>query len=163
MTASGFQAYGEFAKDELAAQDRRKESFERSGLAVITTSGTLAGLLFALAALSTKESQTFVLPDASRGWLSAALVLFFLAAFAALVTNLPLSYAAVKTEAIRARLKESPVRDADEAAKDIALTRVKALKSAKAKNAVKGWALFAGIGCEILAVGCVAVAIAQVL
>jgi hypothetical protein len=33
--AAGFQAYGEFVKDELAAQDQRKESFERSGIAVI--------------------------------------------------------------------------------------------------------------------------------
>ena len=37
------------------------------------------------------------------------------------------------------------------------------VSGAKAKNAIKGWALFAGIGFEICAVGCVAVAVAQVL
>jgi hypothetical protein len=160
---AGFQAYAEFAKDELAAQDHRKASFEQRGLAVITTSGALVTLLFALAALSTKESQTFVLPGPSREWLSDALVLFFLAAVAALVTNVPLSYEAAEADAIRARLKESPVRDADEAAKDIALTRVKALRSAKTKNGIKGWALFAGIAFEMAAVGCVAAAISHVL
>jgi hypothetical protein len=75
----------------------------------------------------------------------------------------PLSYQAVVSDEIRARLKESPVRSADEAAKDIALTRVKALKSAKSKNTVKGWALFVGIGFEMAALGFVAVAIGHVL
>jgi hypothetical protein len=130
---------------------------------VTTTSGALVTLLFALAALSTKESQTFVLPDSARRWLDAALILFFLAAVAALVTNLPLSYEAVEASAIRARLKESPVRDADKAATDIALTRVKALESAKSKNTAKGRALFVGLAFEMLAVGCVAVAIWLVL
>lgn len=161
--APGFQAYGEFAKDELVAQDQRKASFEQRGLAVITTSGALVTLLFALAALSTGESQTFVLPDAARSRLDRALVLFFLAAVAALMTNVPLSYQAVETDAIKARLNETPIRDAHAAAKDIALTRVKALKSAKAKNTFKGRALFAGLAFEMLAVGCVAVAIVHVL
>jgi hypothetical protein len=159
----GFQAYGEFVKDELAAQDQRKASFEQRGLAVITTSGTLVTLLFALSALSTKESQTFTLPDAARGWLNAALVFFFLAAVAALITNVPRGYEAVEADEIKKRLDQSPVRDADEAAKDIALTRVKALKSAKSKNTTKGRALFAGLAFEMLAVGCVAAAIWHVL
>src|SRR5215212_326740 len=77
--APGFRAYGEFVKDELAAQDQRKASFEQRGLAVITTSGTLVTLLFALSALATKDSQTFALPDAARRWLNGALVFFFLA------------------------------------------------------------------------------------
>ncbi|HEX8117309.1 MAG TPA: hypothetical protein VF521_08555, partial [Pyrinomonadaceae bacterium] len=50
---SGYAAYGDFIKDELEAQDKRKASFEQRGLAVITTSGALVTLLFALAALST--------------------------------------------------------------------------------------------------------------
>lgn len=99
--SSGFQTYGEFAKDELAAQDQRKASFEQRGLAVITTSGALVTLLFALAALSTKESQTFVLPDRARGWLEAALVSFFFAAVAALITNVPLGYEAVEADEIK--------------------------------------------------------------
>ena len=45
---------------------------------MITTSGALATLLFALAALSTKESDTFELPVVARDWLLGALVMFVL-------------------------------------------------------------------------------------
>jgi flagellar biosynthesis protein FlhB len=159
---SGVEAYGNLLKEELEAQDKRKASFEQRGLAVITTSGTLVTLLFALAALSTK-GQTFVLPDAARGWLLGSLPFFVLAALAAVITNIPVKYQIVTAEAIRERLKEKPIRNADEAAKDIALTRVKALKSAKKINSIKGWVLVTGMALEVIAVGCVAIAIWHIL
>ena len=49
---SGYTVYGEFVKDELEAQDKRKASFEQRGLAVITTSGTLVTLLLARRAVN---------------------------------------------------------------------------------------------------------------
>lgn len=159
----GFDAYGAFINDELEIQDKRKASFEQRGLAVITTSGTLVTLLFALAALSTKQQQTFVLPEAAREWLLFALACFLLAAVAAVITNAPLKYEAVVAADIRARLKESPMRSADEAAKDIALTRLKALTDAKRKNGYKGWALVAAIGFEMLAVFFLAGAVSIIL
>lgn len=55
---AGLVVYGEFIKDELEVQDKRKASFEQRGLAVITTSGVLVTLLFALAALSTKSAAS---------------------------------------------------------------------------------------------------------
>ncbi len=161
--ASGLAAYGSFIKDELDAQDKRKASFEQRGLAVITTSGTLVTLLFALAALSTKKTQTFVLADAARNWLLASLAFFVLAALAALITNIPLSYQAVEADAVKGRLQETPVRDAGDAAKDIALTRVKALADAKRKNGIKGWVLLAGMALEVAGVACVAMAVSFVL
>jgi hypothetical protein len=157
----GICAYGEFVKEELAVQDARKASFEQRGLAVITTSGVLVTLLFALAALSTKRSQTFVLPSSARTWLEIALVLFFLSAVTALVTNAPLIYQAVKVEDIRSRLKDP--RSKGEATKDIAFTRLSALESAKKVNSIKGWTLAAAMTLEALAVGCVAAAISIIL
>ena len=162
-TPSGYETYGAFVKDELEAQDKRKASFEQRGLAVITTSGALASLLFALTALSTKQSDTFVLPHTAQNWISTALGLFFASAIAALVTNVPLGYAAVKADEIRARLKEEPARSAERAAKDVALTRVRALASAKKTNGIKGWALLFALALEVLAVGCVAAAMSIVL
>ncbi len=161
--SDGYEAYGQFVKDELAAQDARKACFEQRGVAVITTSGVLVTLLFGLAALSTKRSQTFVLPHAARAWLSVALLLFFLSAVGALITNAPLIYQAVKTESIRKRLREEPSRSASAAARDIAFTRADALESAKKQNSIKGWALAIAMGFEALAVGCVAMAISKVL
>jgi hypothetical protein len=153
---SGEATYAEFVKDELDAQDARKASFEQRGITVITTSGVLATLLLGLAALSTKESRTFVLPDSSETLLAIALLFFVAAAALALVTNLPAGYEAVKVQAVRDRLNEDPVRNADAAAKDIAETRLKAIATAKKRNKWKGRLLFAALIAEVVAVALVA-------
>jgi len=159
----GYAVYGEFVKDELEAQDKRKASFEQRGLAVIPTSGTLVTLLFALATLSTKQAATFTLPNAARTWLSVALVLFFASALGALLANAPFIYQAVEAEDVRKRLRKKPPRDAAAAEKDVAFTRADALESAKKWNGVKGWALAAAMLLEALAVGCVGAAISIIL
>jgi hypothetical protein len=156
---TGYAVYGAFLDAELKAQDARKASFEQRGLAVVTTSGVLVTLLFALAGLSTEAKQTFALPQNARAWLAAALVAFILAAAAALATNLPLSYQAVEADDVKGRLKESPVRSGPMVEKDVALTRVKALASAKRKNGFKGWLLFAAILLEVVAVTLLGVAV----
>lgn len=159
----GYRVYGEFIKDELEAQDKRKASFEQRGLAVITTSGTLVTLLFALAALSTKQAATFTLPSSARDWLFGALVLFFFSALAALLSNAPFVYQAVPAKNIRERLREKPPRSSDAATRDVAFSRLDALESAKKLNGIKGWALLTAMALEAFAVGCVAVAITIIL
>ena len=112
---------------------------------------------------STKKSQTFVLPSAARPWLIIALMLFFLSALCAILTNAPLSYEAAVVPSVKGRLNEQPPRTASAAAKDIALTRLKALDDAKKKNGFKGKTLIVAMCLEALAVGCVAVAVSIVL
>lgn len=160
---TGYVTYGEFVKDELAAQDARKASFEQRGQAVIMMAGTLVTLLFTLAALSTNEADTFTLPHAAHTWLLIGLGLFFASALAALVTNAPLTYQAVPVKKVRERLERNRAPSADAATKSIALTRLEALEAAKAKNTIKGRALATALGLEALAVGCIAVAVAQIL
>jgi hypothetical protein len=161
--STGASVYADFVKDEVEAQDKRKASFEQRGLAVITTSGTIVTLLFALAALSTKQADTFELPSTARTWLTIALVLFFLSALAALLTNAPFVYQAVPAEKIRERLRERPVRSPEAALRDVAHSRIDALQSAKRLNGLKGWILTAAMFFEALGVGCVAVAIGVIL
>ncbi|MGI8438639.1 MAG: hypothetical protein ACR2NV_00295 [Thermoleophilaceae bacterium] len=148
---------------ELRAQDARKASFEQRGLAVITTSGVLVTLLFAFAGLSVQPGATLAFPGSARLWLLAALLAFVLAAAAALATNIPRRYEAVTPDEIERRLTGSPIRSESRAEKDVALTRVKALRDAKGKNTAKGRLLFAAIGLEVLAVGLVGVAVAIVI
>ncbi|HST54474.1 MAG TPA: hypothetical protein VLJ42_01090 [Solirubrobacteraceae bacterium] len=150
-------------KDELAAQDARKASFEQRGQTVITTAGTLVTLLFALAALSTRQAATFMLPHTARTWLLIGLAFFFASAIAALITNAPLVYQVVPVEKVRDRLNRETPPTAGRAAKAIALTRLDALASAKKRNAIKGWALAIAFGLEALAVGCVAIAVSKIL
>ncbi len=156
---SGVGVYGAFVDAELRAQDARKASFEQRGLAVVTTSGVLVTLLFALAGLSTKSKATFVLPHSARLWLVVALIAFVLAAASALATNFPLPYAIVTPDEIEKRLNEKPIRSEPRAERDVALTRVTALRDAKSKNTIKGRLLFAAITLEVFAVALVGVSV----
>jgi len=160
---SGTEAYAALIERELDAQEARKASLEQRGLAVITTAGALTSLLFGLAAFSTTGAHAFVLPASARHLLIAALVLFFASAVGALVANAPLVYQAVKPGDIRGRLKETPVREREAAARDIAFTQLKALESAKKMNGIKGWALVGSMLLEAAAVGCLVVAIIHIL
>lgn len=160
---NSYESYDRFLRDELAAQDVRKSSFEQRAVWVVTTSGTLVTLVLALAGLSPRHGPTFSLPQTGRTWLIVALICFFISTLGAFVANLPLRYEVVTAEAIEARLAKDPPWSENRAVKDIALTRVKALKSAKARNSIKGWALAAAIGFESLAVGCVVVAVSTIL
>ncbi|HZO36519.1 MAG TPA: hypothetical protein VFB41_06545 [Solirubrobacteraceae bacterium] len=159
----GFATYGAFVKDEVDVQERLKASLEQRALAVITSSGTLVTLLFALAALSTKAAATFELPQGAQYPLVGALVLFAAAAVISLCVNLPAKYRTVTPDSVRGRLKVSPPRTADGAARDIALTRIKTLESAYADVGRKAMLLKFAIGFEAAGVGCVAVAVAIVL
>lgn len=152
---SGEATYAEFVKDELDVQDARRASFEQRGITVITTSGALATLLLGLGALSTKRSNTFVLPETSEVLLALALLCFAAAAALALMTNVPRRYETVTVDAMRKRLNEKPVRGADAAARDVAEARLKAITTAKARNRTKGYLLFGALGAEVLAVALV--------
>jgi hypothetical protein len=104
MTSPDFKerAGPEYASNYEAlvrGQDERKFSLEQRGLAVITTSGTLATLLFGLVALATK-SNDFRLPVRASGPLAVALGAFAAAALLALLTMHP---SATRTSASRIR------------------------------------------------------------
>lgn len=161
--ALGRFIYADYIKEQLDAQEARKVSLEQRGLAVITTSGVLVTLLFGLTALSVRRESTFVIPDTAAALLIAALVFFVLAALSAIVTNLPRSYEGVTVDALRQVVRERWEDSEAVASKEIALTRLKVLASAKKNNDAKGLALVSAMGCEILAVALVGAAVGFVL
>jgi hypothetical protein len=80
---TGGSVYTEYIKEQLEAQQKRKESLEARGQQLITVAGALVTLLFGLAALATQAHQTYTLPSEARGYLYGALAMFVLAALAA--------------------------------------------------------------------------------
>ena len=159
----GVAEYGSFLREQLAAEDSRKTSLEQRGLAVITTSGALVTLLFALAALSTKKEPTFELTGGAEMALGISLAFFVGAAICALVTNVPLPYHQVKPAQVEGRLDEDPVRSEHDALRDIAKTRATELKSARRMNGIKANLLLVAMALEVAAVVAVAVAVWAVL
>lgn len=161
--ADGGEVYGDYIREELDRQLARKTSFETRGLSVITTAGTLVTLLFALATLSTREEQTFVLPRTAQIILVISVVCFLVAIAAALATNLPVAYKHVLPSELRTAVKESWDDSASVARRRVAHTRVDALESARKLNGVKAWILFGAITAEFLALVLVGIAVAVVI
>jgi hypothetical protein len=85
-------AYGELIACQLAEERGRKTSLEARGVTVITTSSTLATLLFALTAAGLTSARAFRLPDLAKLPLVLALCAFVAAAVLVLLTNVPLRY-----------------------------------------------------------------------
>jgi hypothetical protein len=158
----GATVYAGYIAAQVARQEERKHSFEQRGLAVITTSGALVSLLFGLTAVLTGAAD-YHLPNASRGWIFAALVCFVAAAISALLTNLPLKYSGVTADALKEAIEKRWEDSRAAAEREVALTELKVLRRAKQRNRLKGLSLVVAIGAEITAVFCLAAAVATIL
>lgn len=165
VSPSADGAGAEFATyvQQLATeQDARKASIEQRGLAVVTTSGTLVTVLFALVALLTKTPE-YKLPVQAHGTLGLALVLFVVAAVLAVLTNVPLAYRGADLSDPQSALWDHWSKDRGYALQRITATRVVVAARAQAVNGVKAWLLLAAITAEVAAILVLAVALGEVL
>lgn len=156
-------AYAELIGEQLDQERARKASIEARGLSVITTSGALVTLLFALGSLISGV-EGYKLPETGRWLLLGALAGFLLAAIAAIVANFPLRYREVSVPGLR-RLTQpewwtKPVAPASRRAAE---ARLNVLQRARATNAFKVKALVLAMIIEVLAVVLVAAAVAVML
>jgi hypothetical protein len=158
----GPAVYAAYVGAQVVSQEERKSSLEQRGLAVITTSGVLVALLFGLAAVLTGTSG-YHLPNGARAPILIALVLFVIAAVAAIVTNLPLHYKGVTADALKKTVEDGWEHSTAEAQREVSLTEIKVFRRAKERNRTKGRALIVAILAEIAAVISLAVAIAVIL
>ncbi len=154
--------YRDFLKGQLAEQDARKASFEQRGLSVVTTAGTLATLLFGLAAFATAEKVHSLTHDAKAS-LVVALVAFGVAGIFALLTNLPVQYDVPKSDSIKRLAEKNPPNSEAVALQDLTGIYSRMTTDAKRKNGFKGWLLFLALLSEVVAVAAVAVAVAIVV
>jgi hypothetical protein len=159
---AGREVYEAFILEQLQSEESRKTSIESRGVSVVTTSGALVTLLFALAAIETSR-KGFVLPADARFWLKAALVSFVVAAILAVLSNLPLPYRTTRPEDLQFAIEELWSDGAAEATQMTSATRVTFLRRAQNLNQVKGYVLLGAFGAEVVAVALLAVAISKIL
>ena len=159
---SAASAYFDYFKVLTDAQDARKSSIEQRGLAVITTSGTLATLLFGLTALIS-SAKSFELPVQAHGPLGVALVAFVVAALAALLTNLPLFYLDLRIGDTASELRKLWAKTHSEALILLTATRAKVLRRAQRVNSVKAWVLVTAMLAEVVGIIAVSLAVGEVL
>lgn len=161
---SGFEPYDELITALLTEERERKQSIEQRGLAVVTSSGTLATLLFGLAALVT-ESDSFQLPDSAKTFLIAAVMSFGFAGVLAIFTNKPLRYAEPGRDWLM-KLVAPQVWDRTTralAARRAAEARIQSIVSFRDKNKEKVRLLTAAITLQVIGVAALAVAVLVVL
>ena len=159
---AGASVYSDYIAEQVKREDDRKSSLESRGLSVITTSGALTTLLFALAAVST-QVDSFQLSGWSRGFLIAAVVTFLGAAGFAIATNYPLDYDEVKPSELRDAVKNRWSDDERVAERMTSFTRLKVLETARSRNDLKAELLLWATGLEVAGVACVAVAVIFIL
>jgi len=152
---------------ELAHEQERKKSLEQRGITVITTSGTLVTLVFALTTVVQKGKAFEVFLRRERVWLQTSLLLFVIAATLALLVNLPRGYHALQIRDLRLLLgieskhepsiQESKPQLSNEGAHVvIARKQTGVLFFARKLNSFKAWSLVFAIAFEVSAVACLA-------
>jgi hypothetical protein len=153
--SAGSSIYTDYIKEQVDREDARKESLEKRGLSLITSSGALVTVLFGLAAFVT-DSDDFKLPDSANVLLSLALIAFFASGLFAIATNFPMNYEEVEPSELRTAIKERWEDTQRVAERETSFTRIKVLLSARRQNGRKASLLFVSIVAQVAGVGFVA-------
>jgi hypothetical protein len=150
-------------EDQLAEERSTKSSLEARAIGVITSSGALATLLFALAALVSKPTD-YAVPDLARYALVATLLAFVAAAVLAILAARPGTYQEVTIDSLNAAAApEAMAAPAAEGGPKIATVLVSIIATARQRNGQKARFLKAAVGFEAGAAVLLAIAVGVVL
>jgi hypothetical protein len=159
---AGAKVYADAVKEVLEGEERWRASVESRGHTVITGSGALVTLLFGLAALLTKATA-YVPSVPVRVLLVIALVLFALAALAAIGTQMPLPAAVVDVEKVMA-YHENRWQDPERVAQcNVTRTRVDSLAIVQSHIQLKAVLLATAVSLQVGAVVVLAAGVGVVL
>lgn len=158
-------AYSSFIDAQLAEERNSKISLESRGITVITTSGSVVGVLFGLLAVIGGTTE-FVLPEDARPWFAAALLTLTVSAIGGLLVNLPLAYEEADPKALEDLLinpdgswapewEESII----EGSRRVAQVNIRLLSAARNTNRVKSFLLISAQIAEVVGVALLAMAV----
>jgi hypothetical protein len=160
----GELVYAEYIRELVDLQERYKASIEQRAIAVITTSSTIAALLFGFTALA-HGTLGVALPPLATILLALGVVAFAAAAAFAIAVNAPRAYEGPKAEALRALINKAwgDGVSANDAGYQVADARLTVLQKAKEQNAAKARALSWAIRAEFTAIALLAASIFAIL
>ena len=149
--------YATYINSLLDHEQDRKTALEGKASAVISTSGVLVTLLFGLVAVVT-GAKDFKLPEASRPWLIAAIVLFVVATGLGIVTaNVPVPYGSATFQACQ--LEQAWSQPVSAARANVAKAQLALIPIASRKNDLKVKLVISATLAELLALVALAVAV----
>lgn len=144
-----------YLEAELSAEQARRESLERRGLALVTVAGALTTLLLALPS-AMAHPQSAASSTSTQVAALAALTGFVLTVAAATSISLPRYTRLVSTDSLLAVAQDSWWRPADEILQRIFGTRAEQLRQAQMANDRRGRLLLAASLCLAVAIGSLA-------
>jgi hypothetical protein len=150
-------------QDQLAEERSTKTSLEARAIGVVTSSGALVTLLFALAALVTTPTG-YELPDPARVALFATLVAFIGAAVLGIIASRPEAYQEVTVDSLRAAATPSQMGAPAAAGEaEIASVLVEIIATSRTENGKKAQHLRQAVTLEAFAAVLLAVAVTIIL
>ncbi|MGJ7442151.1 hypothetical protein [Aquipuribacter sp. MA13-6] len=148
---------------QLAEERSTKASLEARAIGVVTSSGALTTLLFALSALVTRPTD-YELPGPARYVLLATLLAFLLAAVLAILAARPGTYHEVTVESLEeAATAGSMASPVDEGSPKIATVLVDIIRKARVRNGKKATFLKAAVTCQVAAAVLLSIGVGVVL
>jgi hypothetical protein len=155
--------YASLISSNLERQAERKSSVEQRGLSVISTSGALVTLQFALVAVITgDDSFSFSRPE--KAALGTSLLLFVVASVLGLPSNQTQRYPYISSDQLEKFTKpDAWLASSDAAARRVAAAQVSMLRSARKKNGTKAKLLRYAIFVEVAAVAALAACVGLIL
>lgn len=156
------EVFADYVKEQFDLEETRRASLESRGVGVITASGALVTLLFAISAVVTR-STAFVPSDAARDRLTWALIAFAASSVIAIGTTVPIAIKGVDARRLGAELRARWDDTADAARKTTTATRAADLASTQRANSVKSLLLLAAMAMQVAAVLLLAWAVSALL
>jgi hypothetical protein len=151
--------YASLVTTRIAEEEGRHRSLQGRGLAVVTTSGTLVTLIFAVAGFVLRDNVVTTVPGASRWLLTIAAVAFVCAAIGGLLANIPRDIGRPVSSKIAKRIKSEWTMPATLAEQTVAADRAHQLEKLEDVNDSAAQAVLAGLAAEVLAVALAAAAV----
>jgi len=156
------KAYAAYVEGELQAERDRRSAFDARGLSLVTSSGSLATLLAAVATFATAGGR-LVLSGGVRTAVIVSLLLFTVAAAFGIAVNWNRSYAVAKPSTLGQMVNERWAVDEVDARNYTASLNVVTVETLRRGNNVKARLLSAGLVAQLAAVLAVSVSVALVV
>jgi hypothetical protein len=151
--------YASLVTTRLAEEERRHGTLQARGLAVVTTSGTLVTLIFAVGQFALRSKVIAKVPDASQWMLTIAVVAFVGAAIGGLIANIPRDLGRPVSADIAEKIKSEWSKSGAAAEKIVAFTRACQLQKIEDVNDISAWAVMGGLAAEVFAIALAAAAV----
>lgn len=159
--SEGVLSRASLVNQEWARELDRKESLEKRGITVITTSGVLVTLIFAFSGAVAKGHHFGNFTLAEKILIAIALAFFLFSGVFGIATNTPRTFAALRPETLRGRSDQAAPQDpiTEETLDQL----IEALRTSRLRNDTKARALALAIVLQVIAVLVIGVTIMIVI